>query len=119
MSVSWYNDQTDDELFWFWKLKKGKVTPPEPASIPFEEMYDNGALKNTLREWWGRHRCPACGKPYFFIWSAWNCHPKASAYKVWNKFTNRGAFGGLSTEDTIRLAAAASYRDNFTSGPFD
>ena len=106
MSVSWYNDQSDDELFWFWRLKKGKVPPPKPADVPFEEQYDIGALENTFRELWGRHRCPACGKPFFFILSAWNCHPDASAYKVWNKYQCGKTAFYMSAYDLARTESA-------------
>lgn len=67
MSVTTDTERRDDELFWIWRLKKGQVSEPEHAYVPVEEKYDLNALKNIFREWYGRHRCPACGKPFFFI----------------------------------------------------
>ena len=64
MAVSMYRIQADDELFWIHRLKKGQTPEPEWAYVPAEEKYDENALKNILREWYGRHCCPACGKPF-------------------------------------------------------
>lgn len=109
------NYYVDAELFWIHKLKRGEVAPPEPAYVPVEENYDLNAIKNILREWYGRHRCPACGKPYFFIWSAWNCHPEASAYEIWKKFAHRsGSMGASTVSDMI---ASGCYFNGGGGGP--
>lgn len=107
--VSTYTMSVDDELFWIWRLKRGKVEPPEPAHVPVEEKYDRNALKNILREWYGRHSCPACGKSFFFIHSAFNCHPKASAYKVWEEFAHKGPAGATSLSDLVRADVCNPY----------
>ena len=120
MSVSMYNLQADDRLFWIWKLKRGKSPEPKPAYVPIEEKYDLNAPKNIFREGYGRHRCPACGKPFFFIRSAWNCHPNASAYYVWGKFAHRGPAGSRSFEDAFRAEISSPYGafGNYGGGPF-
>lgn len=122
MSVSMYNMLSDDELFWIHRLKRGKVDSPKPAYVPAKEKYDLNALKNTFREWYGRHRCPACGKPFFFIWSAWNCHPEASAYEVWNEFAHKGPAGARSLGDAIRAEVSNPYSSfgggYYGGGPF-
>lgn len=109
MAVSMHTLHADKELFWIHRLKRGKMEPPKPANVPIEDQYDMNALKNMFRESWGRHRCPACGKPFFFIWSAWNCHPEASAYEVWNKFSHTGPAGARSLEDAIRAEISNPY----------
>lgn len=109
MAVSMYNMLSDNELFWIHRLKRGKMKPPEPAYVSAEEKYDMHALRNMFREDFGRHRCPACGKPFFFIWSAWNCHPEASAYKVWQEFSHSGPAGARSLSDAIRAEISNPY----------
>lgn len=105
----------NSEHFWNWKMKRGNVSPPEPAYVPVKEKYDLNAIKNILREWYGRYACPACGKPYFFARSAWNCHPKASAYKLWCDFAHRsGPMGASSISDMI---ASGCYFNGNGGGP--
>ncbi len=116
MDVSWENVRGDAELFWIHRLKRGKVAPPEPAYVSIEEKYDPYAIKNIFREFKGRHRCPACERPYFFIWSAWNCHPKASAYKIWGEFAHRGPAGCASLSDLIAADIGANHYG--AGGPF-
>ena len=122
MAVSMHRLQADDELFWIHRLKKGQTPEPEWAYVPAEEKYDENALKNILREWYGRHCCPACGKPFFFIWSAWNCHPNASAYYVWKRFAHKGPAGAASLSDLIRAEVSNPYGSlgggYYGGGPF-
>lgn len=118
MSVPFLN--SDDRYMWnhYMGGLKGNVPEPEYVYLSSKEEWGPASPWYLTRENFGRHRCPACGKPYVFMESAWECHQKASAYKLWRRFANRGAFGGLSTEDSVRLASAVIYRDSFTSGPF-
>lgn len=106
----------NEEYFWNLKMtKRGKAVPSEPeyAYVPVAEQYDYNALKNILREWYGRYACPACGKPYFFAQSAWDCHPKASAYHVWERFGHhRGPMGYASVGEAIMANISSGF-----SGP--
>lgn len=101
--------------FWVHRLKRGQVPEPERAYVPVEEKYCIVAPENSLREFFGRYRCPACGKAFFLLKSAWDCHPKASAYRVWIKYAYRGQTGERSLEDVIR--AGSSY-GSYGGGPY-
>lgn len=99
-----YEVKRDMSIFWRERLRCGQVPEPEHVYVPVEENYDTHAPKNNLREFFGRHRCPACGKPYFFLESAFDCHPEASAYKVWEKFAHTGPVGSASPTDAVLTA---------------
>ena len=106
--------------FWIHRLNKGQVPEPEHVYVPVEEKYDFNAPENTLRELFGRCRCPACGKAFFLQKSAWDCHPKASAYKVWGRYAHRGPAGARSLGDAIRAEISNPYGSfgNYGGGPF-
>lgn len=107
--------------FWVHRLNSGQVPEPEWVYVPVEEKYDLNAPENILREMFGRYRCPACGKAFFFQESAWDCHPEASAYKVWKKYAHCGPAGARSLGDAIRAEISNPYGalSNYSSGgPF-
>lgn len=102
-----------DEWRYFWNHYmgglKGAVPEPEHAYINPKERWSPRSPWYLLREEIGRHRCPACNKPYFFRDSAWNCHPKASAYKIWQEFSHSGPAGARSLSDAIRAEISNPY----------
>lgn len=121
-----YQRDVDMKVFWVKRLHSGDVPEPEHVYVPIKEMYLTGSVstsqmykpENYWRELFGRHRCIACGKPFWSQEAAFDCHPEASAYIVWEKFKSSGVCCTPSAEDSFRLASAAIYRDSFTSGPF-
>lgn len=106
--------------FWVHRLNRGQVPKPKYAYVPVEEDYDLNAPENALRELFGRYRCPACGKAFFFMESAWDCHPAASAYKVWEKYAHRGPAGARSLGDAIRAEVSNPYGSfgSYGGGPY-
>ena len=118
MAPGGYSFYMDARSFWVRRLKSGQVPKPEPAYVPVEEDYNMNAPENAFREFYGRHRCPACRKPYFFLESALDCHPEASAYKVWEKFAHSGPVGSASPAEAIQTAIYSSCGGFYGSGPF-
>lgn len=99
---------SNDKVLWnhYMGGAKGDVSEPEHVYVPAREQWGPGSPWYLLRTSIGRYRCPACGKPYFFMDSAWNCHLAASAYELWQKFAHRGPAGAASMSDVIRGASA-------------
>lgn len=110
----------DARAFWVERLKSGQVPEPEYAYVPVEEQYDMNNPKNIWREMFGRHRCPACNKPFFFRDSAFDCHQKASAYKIWKKFAHWGPAGAASMFDLARGSFCNPHNScgYYGNGPF-
>lgn len=121
MAISMYRVDSDVRIFWIQRLKRGQVSKPEYAYVPVEEKYNMNAPGNVLRELFGRHRCPACGKAFFLRESAFDCHPAASACKVWEKFAHTGPAGSSSLGDSIRAGIASGFYGScgyYGGGPF-
>lgn len=120
MAVSFWN--SDNQYFWnhYMGGLKDDVPEPEHVYVPAGEEWSPRSPWYLLREGIGRHRCPACGKPYFFRSSAWNCHAAASAYMLWQKFAHRGPAGARSLGDAIRaeISNPYGYFSNYGGGPF-
>lgn len=120
------NDMKD---FWVKRLKGGQVPEPKYAYVPVDEEYLTYDLsrnrrydpENCWREFFGKHRCIACGKPFRSQKAAFDCHPEASAYIVWNKFASRGGPCCMrSLEDAIRAEISNPYGafGAYGSGPY-
>jgi len=109
MSIPFLN--SDREYFWkhYMGGLKGNVPKPEYAYVPPGEKWGPGSPWYLLRERFGRHRCPACGKPHFSYDAAWNCHSAASACILWDRFAHTGPAGARSLEDTIRTELSNPY----------
>lgn len=118
MSVSFWSKF--HEYCWTHYMKSGDIPEPEFAYVLSEERWSPRSPWYLLREALGRQRCPACGKPYFSKDSAWNCHRRASAYILWQKFAHRGQAGTASMSDLIRgsLGNPHSSYGYYGSGPF-
>lgn len=119
MSVSFFN--SDRRYFWnhYMGAFKGEVSEPEPRHISPKEKWGPGSPWYLTREEFGRHRCPACGKPYVFMKSAWNCHPAESAYALWQEFAHNSGpncFGSLG--DAIRASISNPYSGYHSGGPY-
>lgn len=113
----------DNKFFWnhYMGGLKGNVPVPEYAYVPPEEKWGPASPWYLTRENFGRHRCPACGKPYVFRDSAWNCHKAASSYKLWQEFAHTGPAGVRSLEDAIRAEISNPYGtfgSYYGSGPY-
>lgn len=118
MSTTMESVRSDRLAFWVYRLKEGKVPKPERAYVPVEEKYNMVAPENVWREIFARHRCPACGKAFFCRESAWNCHPEASAYEIWNEFAHKGPAGARSLSDAIRAEISNPYGSLGSYGSF-
>lgn len=118
MAISMYRVDSDHRLFWIHRLKSGQVSEPEWAYVPVEEKYNMNDPRNTLRELFGRHRCPACGKAFFSREASWNCHPAASAYKIWKKFAHTAPAGAGSVSELARAALSALSCGGYYGGPY-
>lgn len=117
MAVPFCMDIVDEEYLWRHFMNNGDVPEPEYATVPVEEKYDILAFKNILREAYGRHRCPACGKAFFLLSSTWKCHQKVTAYKLWQRFGHaRGSMGFGSLSDAVRSGAYSGFGGPM--GPF-
>lgn len=101
--------------FWEKRLNSGDAPEPERAYVPVEEQYltsktsTNQRYKseNFWRELFGRHRCIACGRPYWDQKDAFDCHPEASTYIVWREFACRGLPGARSLADAVSAAISS------------
>lgn len=115
MSVSFWNKY--DEYCWTHYMNGGDIPEPEHVYVLSGERWNPGSPWYLLREALGRQRCPACGKPYFFKDSAWNCHQRASAYVLWQRFAHRGPAGAMSTADLVRMSVSNPH-GYYGNGPF-
>lgn len=120
MAVSFFN--SDRRYFWnhYMGALKGEVPEPNYACISPQEKWGPRSPWYLVREEFGRHRCPACGKPYVFRDSAWNCHRAASACIVWREFAHTGPAGARSLEDAIRAEISNPYGafGSYGGGPY-
>lgn len=118
MSVGVTGFVHDQDMYAFWKkrLDSGQVPEPEHVYVPIEEQYITGrvstskqyAPENFWREFWGKHRCIACGKPFRTQEGAFNCHPEASAWIVWQRYAFSGSMGSASPTEALTTAIYSS-----------
>lgn len=129
MIITYHTHRTDMKDFLVKRLNNGDVPEPEHVFVPAEEMYMTGNVstshvydpENCWRELFGRHRCIACGKPFWSQESAFDCHPEASAYIVWKELVaSRGICCTRSLSDAIRAELSSPYGSFgfYGSGPY-
>lgn len=131
MKITYHTYRADMRDFLVKRLNNGNIPEPDHVLVPAEEMYMTGNVstshmydpENCWRELLGRHRCIACGKPFWSQEAAFNCHPEASAYIVWQELV--ASRGGVcctrSLGDAIRAELSNPYASYgyYGGGPFN
>ena len=121
VAVTGFVRNADMRDFWEKRLKSGNVPKPEYVYVPVDEQYLTGVPstnrrydpENCWRELFGRHRCIACGKPFWSQEAAFDCHSEATASIVWDKFANTCQVGSASPTEALMTAIYAS-----SGGPY-
>lgn len=104
--------ENDMWAFWIERLGSGKASEPEHVSVPVGEQYITDRVSTTKqynpenfwREFFGKHRCIACGKPFRTRKEAFDCHPEASAWIVWQRYAFSGSMGSTSPSEALTTA---------------